>query len=128
MTMDYKPCHIITNSTVLQRALRFYTVQIVTASDDYTEEEGRHYHYLVHWPYHAEKKQKLKPTKTTLVRGARRLLTPRCEWCYNRNHNKRCERCGVWFKLIWCKGDDHAINCHNYIRRKIDLHPEWEIQ
>ena len=130
--MDYKPVHIVTNQSYSEfiRAVRFYHVEIVTASQDFTAEEGLHYHYLIHWPsrYNASRgHNELKPSKTTFIRGARRLILPRCA-CYNKSHNTRCPVCKVFYKLIWCKSDEHAKNCFDYIERKIELHPEWKLQ
>ena len=126
--MDYRPCHIITNDRQLQRVLRFYHVEVITASEDYTQEEGLHYHYLVHWPIRERRgRPELKPTKATLARGARRLITPRCV-CYNKQHNAKCDKCGVWYKYIWPKDNEHTQNIYRYIRRKIELHAEWELR
>ena len=126
--MDYKPCHIITNSRSYQRVLRFYNVEIIAASEDYTQEEGLHYHYLVHWPIHTTQRgdRRLKPTKAALARGARRLITPRCK-CYNKQHDKTCTSCGVWFKYIWATDNQHATNIFHYIKAKHELHPEWDL-
>ena len=119
--MDYRPCHIITNDRQLQRVLRFYHVEVITASEDYTEEEGLHYHYLVHWPIRETNRgQALKPTKTALARGARRLITPKCI-CYNKQRTSKCEQCGTWYKYIWPKDDGHTHNIFRYIQRKIEL-------
>ena len=126
--MDYRPCHIVTNDRQLQRVLRFYHVEVITASEDYTQEEGLHYHYLVHWPVHETVRgPRLKPTKATFTRSSRRLITPRCT-CYNKQHSAKCDTCGNWYKFIWPKDDNHTQNIFRYIRRKIELQPQWEVR
>ena len=122
--MDYKPVHIITNNwEILSRVLAFSHIEVQIASKDYTEEEGEHYHVLVHWP---KTKKAYKPSKTTAIRRCRRLQTPRCE-CYDKSFNTKCPVCGTFYKLIWCKSDDHAVNVFQYIERKVQERPTWRL-
>ena len=127
--MDYKPVHVITNYPVdlWKRAVRFYHVEVVTGCEDHDGSEF-HCHYLVHWPVRRKPsgRTELKPSKTTFVRGARRLITPRCS-CYNRAHNTPCEQCGFYFKLNWCEDDEHAKNTFEYIEGKLILQPNWRL-
>ncbi len=130
LAMDYRPAHIITNNPeVFYRAANYYRVEIKHASRDYTAEEGEHFHYLVHWPKRTREsgRQEYKPTKTTFVRGARRLISPRCDHCYHKSFNTVCPVCGTYFKINWCKDNQHAVNTFYYIDRKLEERPEWKI-
>ena len=128
--MDYRPAHIITNNPgVFYRAARFYHVEIQNASKDYTETEGEHYHYLVHWPKRVRENGTTiyKPTKTTFVRGARRLISPRCDNCYHKSFTKTCSICGTYIQIKWAQSNEHAVNIFNYIAKKLQEHPDWSV-
>ena len=128
--MDYRPAHVVTNNPeVFYRAAIHYGLDIQNASRDYSEAEKEHFHYLIHW----EKRRRPdgewtnKPTKTTFVRGARRLISPRCNYCYHKSFKTKCPVCGTYIHIQWCHGDEHATNTFNYIQRKLEEHPDWKI-
>ena len=128
--MDYKPVHVITNYPVdkFRGLIERYHVEAITGSEDYTEEEGLHYHYLLHWPVdtRADGSRVLRPIKATFTRTARRQIEPRCA-CWGKAHNEKCQACGIWFKFKWCQDSLHARNTFEYIEGKLVVYPEWRI-
>ena len=43
-TMDYKPVHIVTNDDGFRAKLEQYGLEYEVGAEDWTEEEGLHYH------------------------------------------------------------------------------------
>ena len=130
--MAYKPCHIITNDEYLWIKL---TAQLEygyeDGSEDYTEEEGRHYHFLVHWPRN-EHTGTLSPTRNGAIKRWRREnpFTPTnngCQECYNKPYGSKCINCGLFYKIIWCHTPEHANNVKLYIEGKYQANPAWRL-
>ncbi len=126
--MAYKPCHIITNDCYLSFKLLGQGIDYELGSEDYTEEEGVHYHFLVHWPRNQHSGE-LTPTRNVAIRKWRRE-NPRaehCPGCYDRAFGPACQYCGLFYKIIWCHTPEHHNNVKIYIEEKWVEHPEWKI-
>ena len=130
---SYKPCHIITNDPFL--SIKLLTgIDYELGSEDYTEEEGRHYHFLVHWPRNSNT-ERLTPTRNVAIRRWRRenpfqpgfKFEQRCHECYDRAYGSRCINCGLFYKIIWCHSPEHEENTKKYIEDKWIDHPEWRL-
>ena len=119
--MEHRPVHIICSLTVQQFNERTQVngipVEIIAEDQD---QEGPHIHAYTPWPIgrteagHAV----LKPRRPNWVRGSRRKYG--CHDCHNSQSNARCPNCGLWFKFIWPKSDEHVENIKRYINRKIN--------
>ncbi len=120
--MEQKPVHIITNDDTLLLKLVQNGLEIEVGAEDYTEQEGLHYHYLVWWPLTASRR--LSPTRNGAVKRFRR---DGCNQCKAKGHNYRCETCGRYYKFIWCAGPNHTNNTRVYIQRKIDEDPRVDV-
>ena len=120
---QYKPVHLITNDDSLLEKLGRYGLEIECGAEDWTEAEGLHYHYLIRWPVVEERR--LSPTRAGAVWWFRR---DGCSNCRNKKYNRPCERCGRYYKFIWCAGPDHTNNTRRYIERKIEANPEVNVQ
>ena len=130
--MAYKPSHIVTNDPVFYIKLA-KSVHYESGSEDYTEEEGLHWHYHVHWPIN-QATGALSPTRSGLIRKWRRDVNllwqdgkQRCPECYNKAYGTKCPACGLFYKIIWCQSEEHHQNVHRYIQDKLDRHPEWAV-
>ena len=126
--MAYKPCHIITNDEFLSFKLLGQGIDYELGSKDYTEEEGEHYHFLVHWPRN-QYTGALTPTRNVAIRKWRRE-NPReehCPGCYDRAFGPACLHCGIFYKIIWAHTEQHHNNIKTYIEDKWVDHPEWKI-
>ena len=121
--MEYKPVHIITNDDQFRAKLEEYGLVHVVGAEDYTEEEGLHYHYLVRWPIGDNRR--LSPTRRGAVKGFRRDA---CKTCKKEQYNRPCPRCGRYYKFIWCAGPEHTANTERYIRRKIEADPTRDVE
>ena len=115
--MEFKPVHIITNDDSLVYKLVASGLHHEIGAEDYTEEEGLHYHYLVHWPVNAG--GSLSPTRQGAVKRWRSIFNP-CDICRNRGSNYKCQTCGLFYKLIWATSQEHHENIKRYIERKIE--------
>ena len=115
--MAYKPCHIYTNDDSF--VLRLYQVGLhhELGAEDYTEEEGLHYHYLVHWPVNTTTST-LSPTRNGAVGRWRKAHN--CNICRNRQSNYKCPKCGLFYQFKWCCSAEYHENVKNYIQRKIE--------
>ena len=119
--MAYKPVHIITNDDIFSyKVFKLFNQHHELGAEDYTEEEGLHYHYLIQWPINAN--GALSPTRQGAVKNWRRITNP-CQHCWNRGFNYKCPLCGLFYKLIWVQSEEHHNNTRAYIQRKIDEDP-----
>ena len=121
---EYKPVHIITNDDQLVLKLAASGLHHELGAEDYTEEEGLHYHYLVHWP--VTDNRSLSPTRQGAVRRWRSIGNP-CDICYGRRSNYKCQTCGLYYKLIWASSAEHHQNIREYIQRKIEANPLHDV-
>ena len=122
--MAFKPVHIITNDDLFYAKLIDSGLQYEQGCEDYTEDEGLHYHYHVHWQ--VTDNYTLSPTRPGAVGIWRR--TGGCEACKNKQHNYRCDLCGIYYKFIWLQSAEHHHNLHNYIQAKIDADPRVNVE
>ena len=125
--MDFKPVHIVTNDDNLNLKLARDGPAFRIASEDYTEDEGLHYHYYVEWPVNDN--HTLSPAACSAKRRWRKenYRVHRCPGCYDKSFASKCPTCGIFYKLIWCQSEEHKANAIDYIRRKIAADPEREI-
>ena len=117
----YKPVHVITND---DRFFEKIQDEFQLGAEDFTEEEGLHYHYLLHWNIGAN--GGLSPTRQGAVKRWRNILVwgrPQCSGCYRLGRNTECHKCGLYYKFIWIAGEEHHENLHTYIERKIEADP-----
>ena len=121
--MAYKPVHIIMNDDSLVYKLAAIGLHHESGAEDYTEEEGLHYHYLVHWPI-AE--GALSPTRQGAVKRWRSIFNP-CDICRNRSSNYQCKECKLYYKFIWATSEDHHTNIKAYIQRKLENNPLHDV-
>ena len=122
--MSYKPVHIITNDDWFTARLAYINLEYEQGAEDYTEEEGLHYHYHIHWPVGPN--HTLSPTRNGAVgafRGLNFRLGYNCPGCHGRQFNYRWPYCGLYYKFIWLQSPEHHNNLHAYIQRKIDEDP-----
>ena len=122
--MAFKPVHIITNDDLFYAKLFDTGIDYEQGCEDYTDDEGLHYHYHVHWSLNDN--YTLSPTRPGAVGAWRRLGG--CEACKNRQHNYRCDLCGIYYKFIWIQSEEHHHNLHNYIQTKINADPRVDIE
>ena len=122
--MAHKPVHIITNDDTFVLQLYQTGLEHVIGSEDYTEEEGLHYHYLINWPVNTATAT-LSPTRNGAVGRWRK--SHNCRDCKSRQSNYKCKTCGLYYKFIWCQSEFHTNNTKKYIERKIEEHPEWDV-
>ena len=118
--MAYKPLHLVTNDDSLVLKLIAVGLHHEQGAEDYTEEEGLHYHYLINWPINTA--GSLSPTRQGAVGRWRRIYNP-CDICFGRNSNYKCQTCGLFYKFIWATSPEHHENIKAYIQRKIDENP-----
>ncbi len=123
--MEYKPVHIISNDdTLLAKIVETEGIEYVVGAEDYTQEEGLHYHILVDWPI--TDNRQLSPTRQGAVGRWRREGNP-CPVCYGRNSNYKCGTCGVYYKFIWAQSAEHHQNIRGYIEAKIQADPRVDL-
>ena len=129
--MAFKPCHIITNDTFLRFKLAA-TIGYELGTEDYTEDEGVHWHFHVHWP--VGDTGTLSPTRSGALRRWRRENPNRPTFrkedgcsCYNKAYGAKCGECGIFYKIIWTQTPEHHNNVHKYITDKWIDHPEWQV-
>ena len=127
--MAYKPVHLITNDDLLHLGLALAEIEYEIGSEDYTEAEGLHYHYLLRWDVN-EVTRTLSPTRRGAVQTFRNngVKLGRCKnGCKNKQFNYPCPECGTFYKFIWCQTPEHTNNVRAYIQKKIDEHPDWAL-
>ena len=118
--MAHKPVHLITNDDSLVYKLVQVGLHHELGAEDYTEQEGLHYHYYIEWPITPTRQ--LSPTRQGAVGKWRRIFNP-CKTCYGRNSNYKCPDCGLFYKFIWAEDETHRQNIIAYIRRKHEANP-----
>ncbi len=127
--MEYKAVHIITNDDGFLLKLNHTDgIEFQLGAEDFTEEEGLHYHYHVHWLI--KPSRALSPSRQGAVKRWRQMLSwgrLACNSCYNRGSNYACPVCGLYYKFIWSAGPAHHQNIHRYIQDKIDEDPTCDV-
>ncbi len=125
--MAYKPVHIITNDDLFYVKVwhtHGFENGFERGVEDYTEEEGLHFHYHIHWPI--TDNYSLSPTRPGAVGSWRREGL--CDYCRYKQHNYPCPACGIYYRFIWLQTEEHHQNCHNYIEGKIAANPHLDIE
>ena len=119
--MAFKPVHLITNDDSLVYKLVAVGLHHELGAEDYTEDEGLHYHYLINWPRDPVKGT-LSPTRRGVVGRWRSIFNP-CDICHGRQSNYKCQTCGLYYKFIWAENEEHHENIKRYIQRKHEVNP-----
>ena len=124
--MEFKPVHIITNDDlILFKVEQTEGLEYVVGAEDWTEEDGLHYHVLIDWSI--TDNRQLSPTRQGAVGRWRRTANP-CQTCQGRRSNYKCGACGLYYKLIWAQGPEHHHNIKRYIERKIEADPRVDLR
>ena len=124
--MAYKPVHLITNDDSLVYKLAATGLHHELGAEDYAEQEGIHYHYLIHWPVTEDTPAALSPTRQGAVKRWRSIFNP-CDICHGRSSNYECKTCGLFYLFKWCKDQEHHENVRRYIERKIEANPILDV-